>query len=239
MSVCAVMGTKVNTTAYHSQTDGLVERFNHTLINMRVTKTQEWDDLLLYALFAYRSTLQVSTGDSPFRLLYGRDPQLPSELVLDPPVHRETVQLDDYKTVMAQQMELMWEVARQNTVKVQKQKLYHDKEARATSFHVGDRVFVHMPALKTGPAHKLARPFKGPYQVLTTYSNGAEVVPVDRSRAAPICVTFNQLRQCPEEIPEPSEEQSVLEQVVEPGPTDNAQEDETSGSGAEGEELEV
>ena len=33
MSVCAVMGIKkVNTTAYHPQTDGLVERFNCTLL---------------------------------------------------------------------------------------------------------------------------------------------------------------------------------------------------------------
>jgi len=128
----------------------------------------------------------------------------------------------------------------QNTVKAQKkQKLYHDKKARATSFRVGDRVFVHMPALKTGPAHKLARPFKGPYRVLATYPNGAEVVPVDRPRAAPIRIAFNRLRQCPEDIPEPGEEQSVLEQVVEPGPTDNVQGDETPGSGAEDEEPEV
>ena len=56
MSVCAVMGTKkVNTTACHPQTDGLVKRLNRTLTNMlakRVTKTQEWDDLLPYVLFA-------------------------------------------------------------------------------------------------------------------------------------------------------------------------------------------
>ena len=48
-------------------------------------------------------THTVSTGESPFRLLYGRDPQLPTELMLDPPVQRETVSLDDYQTVMCQQ----------------------------------------------------------------------------------------------------------------------------------------
>ena len=83
LGVCAVLGTKkVNTTAYHPQTDVLVERFNRTLIDMLAKRvapaTHEWDELLPFCLFAYRAMLQASTGESPFRLLYGRDPQLPS-----------------------------------------------------------------------------------------------------------------------------------------------------------------
>ena len=49
---------QVNTTAYHTQTDGLVERFNRTLISM-LAKTVErggknWDEHLPFVLFAYR-----------------------------------------------------------------------------------------------------------------------------------------------------------------------------------------
>ena len=64
LGICSVLGAKnVNTTVYHPQTDGLVERFNRTLVDM-LTKSvasgnQEWDEVLPYALFAYRSTLQV------------------------------------------------------------------------------------------------------------------------------------------------------------------------------------
>ena len=47
----------IRTTPYHSQTDGLVERFNQTLKAMlRRTVNQEgkdWDRLILYLLFAY------------------------------------------------------------------------------------------------------------------------------------------------------------------------------------------
>ena len=55
----------VNTTAYHPQTDGLVERFNRTLISM-LAKTVEkggkdWDDHLPFVLFAYRTSEQSST----------------------------------------------------------------------------------------------------------------------------------------------------------------------------------
>ena len=73
---------KLNTTAYYPQTDGLVERFNRTLSDM-LAKTvavggKNWDDCLPYVLFAYRSSPQESTDESPFFLLYGRDPQLPT-----------------------------------------------------------------------------------------------------------------------------------------------------------------
>jgi transposase InsO family protein len=61
---------KVNTSAYHSQTDGLVERFNCTLTSM-LTKTVErggkdWDQYLTFVLFSYRVTQQQSTQESPF-----------------------------------------------------------------------------------------------------------------------------------------------------------------------------
>ena len=69
---------KANTTAYHSQMDGLVERFNWTLIDMLSKTTDSGDqdeDLKLpFILFAYQATPQASTGEFPFCLLYGRDP---------------------------------------------------------------------------------------------------------------------------------------------------------------------
>ena len=79
--VYKLMGIKkTNTTAYYPQTDGLVERFNRTLTDM-LAKTVEksgkdWDLRLPYVLFAYRSSPQESTKESPFFLLYGRDPTL-------------------------------------------------------------------------------------------------------------------------------------------------------------------
>ena len=74
---------QTNTTAYHPQTDGLVEHFNRTLITMlaKTAKKEgcDWDIHIPYVLYAYRSSEQQSTRESPFFLLYGRDPQLPTE----------------------------------------------------------------------------------------------------------------------------------------------------------------
>ena len=57
-SVCELLNTKkVNTTAYHPQTDGLVERFNHTLcqsVSMYVSRDQkDWDTHLPAILFGF------------------------------------------------------------------------------------------------------------------------------------------------------------------------------------------
>ena len=73
---------KVNTTAYHPQTDGLVEWFNHTLTDMLSKKVKkggkDWDQQLSYVLFAYRASIQESTGENPFCLLYGHSPRVPT-----------------------------------------------------------------------------------------------------------------------------------------------------------------
>ena len=65
---------KINTSGYHTQTDGLVEKFNGTLINMlakSAVKNSNWDYHLPFLLFAYRATVQESVRESPFYLLYG------------------------------------------------------------------------------------------------------------------------------------------------------------------------
>ena len=67
---------KVNTTAYHPQGDGLVERFNRTLTVEDRRQERDWDDRLPYVLFAYHTSVQESTQESAFHLLYGCLPTL-------------------------------------------------------------------------------------------------------------------------------------------------------------------
>ena len=68
---------KVNTSEYHPQTNGLLEKMNSTLIAM-VSKVadssgRDWDQHLLFLLFAYHAAIHDSTKETPFYLLYSRD----------------------------------------------------------------------------------------------------------------------------------------------------------------------
>ena len=67
-------------------------------------------------------------------------------------------------------------------------------------FFIGDCVWVHMPTVKSGPSYKLARPFRGPYDVKELFPNGAHIVPVQSPRSAGFRVALNRLRRCPEEL---------------------------------------
>ena len=160
--IAALLGFhKVNTSAYHPQTDGLVKRFNRALIDM-LAKTAEqngknWDEKLPFVLFAYRTAVQESTGESPFRLLYGRDPKLPTEDALSCPVDRTQVDLSNYKTEVSLNMAEAWKLARERLSKAQThQKKQHDKLVKNSKFSEGDFVFLYDPSLKTGKAYKFA-----------------------------------------------------------------------------------
>ena len=71
------------TAPYRPQSNGAVERFEHTLLQM-IRKTvaiyHEWDDYLPYFLFACREAPCSSTNFSPLGLLFGKHVQGPPDI---------------------------------------------------------------------------------------------------------------------------------------------------------------
>ena len=166
-------------------------------------KSNDWDKQLPYLLFAYRASIQDSTKKSPFFLLYGRDPHIPSESVLNCPSTPYMVDIDDYKSELTSNLSDAWAMATANfNIKEAQahQKHHYDKKSKASKLSVGDGVMVYMLHAVSGKAWKLARPFYGPYRIVSLTRTNAEVKLIDKPDADAIFVALNRVRLCYQEL---------------------------------------
>ena len=126
-------------TAFHPQSDGQTERTNQTLktgLRAFINGSQDnWDDLLPMAEFAINSSVNISTGMMPFKLIHGKEPHLPIDLGLESNVPA-AVNLAEF---MTQMIEKAWD----NIVKAQtSQKAQADKHHQDHKFQIGDKVML-------------------------------------------------------------------------------------------------
>ena len=83
--LCQILGIdKTQTTPLHPQSDGMVERFNRTILNnlsLLVSRNQQdWDLKLPLFLLAYRSAGHETTGYTLSQMLFGHELCLPCHL---------------------------------------------------------------------------------------------------------------------------------------------------------------
>ena len=123
-----------------------------------------WDDILPYITFAYNSSVQESTGRTPFYLLYGREARLPVDVVMGVHAGAGT---SDPKT-LTRNLEIARVEVRHMLKQVQeKQKqLYDAKRRLAPEFEPGEEVLVYKPIRKVGRSEKLLHRWLGPYVVV-------------------------------------------------------------------------
>lgn len=89
------------TIAYYSQSNGSIERSHHVLteyLKMYVTNTSEWDEHIKPAIFAYNTSVYEGTGYTPYYLVFGHLPRVPSSI----PIIEETTEqpYQDYLTIL-------------------------------------------------------------------------------------------------------------------------------------------
>ena len=173
--VCRIVGsTKLNTTSYRPQCDGLVERLNDslaTILSIYISRDQtNWDEVLPYALFSYMVSTSEVTGDSPFFLLYAREPILPCETCLLAPKNL-VESVETYKQRLVQNLEIAQEMGRFLAQRSQlKFKDFHDRNATNPPYEIGNRVWVFFPRVPKGLSKKLRHRWNGPYRIIEKLS---------------------------------------------------------------------
>ncbi|UYV66261.1 hypothetical protein LAZ67_4001049 [Cordylochernes scorpioides] len=163
------------TTSYHPQTNGLTERLNRTLINMLSmyvnTDQKNWDEILPFITHAYNTTIQETTGYSPFFLMFGREPTS----LLDDRNISVDIDKDDYDEYIKHHLDKINRTRKlviNNTIKTQERmKKNYDKKHMERSYEPGELVAVWTPIRKIGKCEKLLRKYFGPYRILKKLSN--------------------------------------------------------------------
>ena len=124
-AVCKLLGvTQTRTTPYHPVSNGQVERFNRSLLQMIRCYTEKdqsiWDEQLSLLLAAYRSTPHQSTGVSPNLMMLGREVHQLTDLVFkDTDTIREQVDLETYLERLKNALETAHSVAKKSLLKCQ------------------------------------------------------------------------------------------------------------------------
>ncbi len=164
-----LLGIKsIRTSVYHPQTDGLDERFNRTLKNMVRKFVKEdaknWDKWLEPLLFAVREVPQASTGFSPFKLLYGRQPRGVLDVIKEsweegPSNSRNEIQ---YVLDLRAKLHTLGRLSMENLLQAQdRQTRLYNRGTRLRQFTPGDKVLVLLPTSSS----KLLAKWQGPFVV--------------------------------------------------------------------------
>ena len=222
---CRLLGVeKSRTTPYHPQSDGLVERFNRTLLDMLATAVGdqpfEWEQHLRRLCYAYNTSIHPTTGFSPFQLMFGRTARMPADITLGTTTSADATQ-PQYVTSLRTSLETMYGYVRENMERMQaKQKVRYDAKSQDRPFSIGDLVWLHSPAVPRGKSRKLHRPWTGPFRVVAKPSDSVyRLQHVQFRRKRPV-VHFNRLKPCSPDtrLPQPQTPALRGEQPRPPAP---------------------
>ena len=155
------------TTAYNPQADGQAEKaigtLHNTLSKMVNSNQTNWDTLIPYALWGHRTAVHATTKETPYFLIYGRDPVNPVDNRIRQWVETHPKIEEFTENTVNRLLEARDRVIKTTANKKEKMKENWDKNRKDNPFKRGDLVW--LKNMKKTPTEntKLKAKFEGPY----------------------------------------------------------------------------
>jgi hypothetical protein len=165
-----LMGTKLHmTSAFHPQSDGQTEAANRVIVMylrcFTGDRPRQWLRWLPWAEYVYNTAYQSSLRETPFRVVYGRDP--PTIRSYEPGETRVAAVARDMEERDAFLADVRYRLEQAQLV----QKHHYDRHHRQVAYQVGDWAWLRlrphtMSSLHQAPTGKLKPRYIGPYRIV-------------------------------------------------------------------------
>nr|XP_025703181.1 uncharacterized protein LOC112803948 [Arachis hypogaea] len=165
----------------HPQTNGQAKAANRVILQAIKRKLNnakgEWANLIPEILWSYNTTIQSTTGETPFKLVYGSKALIPVEVGI--PTLRDELydeqQNEDRRNAELDLTEEEREIAAiRQRAKKQLAEIKHNKRVHPRTFTTGDLVLRRTEEARRPPTHgKLAANWEGPFRITKVLGLGA------------------------------------------------------------------
>ena len=164
---------KCYTAPYHPQSNGRIEGFHHFLkscMTKHISTTMEWDQVVHLATAAYNFFPNEHSKESPFFLMFGRDPRVPLNTLLTPKIRYMGT---EENILSLEALQRIYHLVAEN-LKIAKERLHKNQQAYPTKLKTEDMVMI-----KTHAEGQLQPIYKGYYRIVSFKGNQVQVVPVE------------------------------------------------------------
>ena len=159
----------------HAMANSKVERTNRSLMSSLKSvceKQEDWAQNIAPVLFAFRATVSIPLGISPFQALFGRQMTVGFDLSLLKEFE-SAPNIQAYAADLASKVRLTHDIIQKNmTDRAVRSKEFYDKNTRVPQIAVGAKVLLFNDALKPGESPKFHDNWTGPYLVVSKSDNG-------------------------------------------------------------------
>ena len=145
-------------------------------------------------MLAYRTSVQETTGATPFSLIFGRSAHLPIDIEFNLP-STSHMSLNQYQSQLQNQLQQAYTTVREHSLAEQtQQKRLYDRSIHGPEYEIGDEVWLHCPAVPKGHCKKFHHPWQGPFTVVKVIDNFVYRIQYNATPRKRFVVHYNRLK---------------------------------------------